>query len=103
VIEPGEVFDPAVTRHRLRLINITPDDIFSVCPQSADGPVTWTPMAKDGAALDAAAAPTRACQKIAVGETYDFVYDAPGGRRMLWLDVRTTAGKWQVQGEVIVE
>ena len=27
---------------------------------------------------------------IAVGETYDFEYEAPAGRDMLWLDVRTT-------------
>ena len=41
-------------------------------------------------------------QTIAVGETYEFEYEAPQGRKTAWLEVRTTSGKWQVQGEVIV-
>jgi hypothetical protein len=40
--------------------------------------------------------------KIAVGETYDFELDVPPGRGRLWLDVRTTSGKWQAQGEIVV-
>jgi FtsP/CotA-like multicopper oxidase with cupredoxin domain len=93
----------AGARHRLRLINITPDDIFSVCLQSAEGPLTWKPLTKDGAALDPAASTSRtACQKIAVGETYDLEYQAPAGSRALWIEVRSTAGRWQVQGQVIV-
>jgi manganese oxidase len=88
--------------HRRRLINITPDDILSVCLQSADGPLEWKPLAKDGAPIDSAAATATACQKIAVGETYDFEYRTPPGRRTMWLEARTTAGKWQVQGHVIV-
>src|SRR5688572_26739121 len=65
-------------RHRVRLINITPDDIFAVALQTAEGPVMWKPVAKDGAPLPAAdsvAVPAR--QIIAVGETYDFEYHAP--------------------------
>jgi FtsP/CotA-like multicopper oxidase with cupredoxin domain len=88
--------------HRLRLINITPDDILSVCLRSAEGPLEWRPLAKDGAPLDPAAATTAACQTIAVGETYDFEYRTPAGRRTLWLEARTTAGKWVVQGHVVV-
>ena len=38
------------TRHRVRLINIAPDDIWSVSLTGADGPVTWRPLTKDGAA-----------------------------------------------------
>jgi FtsP/CotA-like multicopper oxidase with cupredoxin domain len=93
----------AGTRHRIRLINITPDDTFSVSLQTAEGPVLWTPVAKDGAPVPAAA-PTAvpARQTIAVGETYDFHYQAPGGRKTAWLDVRTPGGKWQVQGHVVV-
>jgi hypothetical protein len=30
---------------------------------------------------------------IAVGETDDFYYDAPAGRRVLWMNVRTPAGR----------
>jgi FtsP/CotA-like multicopper oxidase with cupredoxin domain len=90
-------------RHRVRLINITPDDIFSVALQTADGPVMWQPLTKDGARVseaDSAAAPAR--QTIAVGETYDFEYDAPAGRKTAWLEVRTTSGKWLVQGQVTI-
>jgi FtsP/CotA-like multicopper oxidase with cupredoxin domain len=91
-------------RHRVRLINITPDDIFNVTLETSDGPVTWQPIAKDGAPLPAAErAPVPARQTIAVGETFEFEYQAPEGRKTLWLDVRTTAGKWQAQGEVIVK
>jgi hypothetical protein len=88
----------------VRLINIAPDDIFSVALQTGEGPVTWTPVAKDGAALPAVesvAGPAR--QTIAVGETYEFEYQAPAGRATAWLDVRTTSGKWQAQGHVIVK
>ena len=91
-------------RHRVRLINITPDDIFSVTLQSAEGPVMWTPVAKDGAPVPAAesfSVPAR--QIIAVGETYEFEYQAPEERRTAWLEVRTTGGKWQVQGHVLIK
>lgn len=50
-------------------------------------------MAKDGQPLmpgQPAAAPAR--QTIAVGETYDFEYHAPAGRKTLWLEVRTPTG-----------
>jgi len=90
-------------RHRVRLINITPDDVFIVSLQSADGPAIWKPLTKDGAPLPAVeSVPGVARQTIAVGETYDFEYEAPRGRRSLWLEVRATSGKWQAQGWVIV-
>jgi FtsP/CotA-like multicopper oxidase with cupredoxin domain len=94
----------AGARHRVRLINITPDDIFSVSLQTSEGPATWTPVAKDGAPVPAAesgAVPAR--QTIAVGETYEFEYQAPAGRKSAWLDVRTPGGRWQVQGHVIIK
>ena len=93
----------AGARHRVRLINITPDDIFSVSLQTAEGPATWTPVAKDGAPLPPAqsvAGPAR--QSIAVGETYEFEYQAPEGRRTAWLEVRTGSGKWQAQAHVVI-
>jgi FtsP/CotA-like multicopper oxidase with cupredoxin domain len=93
----------AGTRHRIRLVNITPDDIFSVRLQMADVPAMWTPVAKDGARLPAGESiPAAARQTIAVGETYDFEYDAPDARTTLWLEVRTTGGKWQAQAQVVV-
>jgi FtsP/CotA-like multicopper oxidase with cupredoxin domain len=91
-------------RHRLRLINITPDDIFSVALVTAEGSVMWKPVAKDGASLpeaESVAVPAR--QIIAVGETYDFEYQAPPGRHSLWINVRTPGGKWAVQGRIVVK
>ena len=94
----------AKTRHRLRLINIAPDDIWSVSLTGADGPVTWRPLTKDGAAVPAsetAAGPARVT--IAVGETYDFEVETPASRKALWLEVRGTDGRWQAQGRVLVK
>ena len=93
----------AGARHRVRLINITPGDIFSVTLQTSEGPVTWRPLTKDGAPLAPTdAQPRPAKQLIGVGETYDFEYQAPPGRQNLWLEVRSPGGKWQTQGHVIV-
>lgn len=94
----------ARARHRVRLINITTDDIFTVTLQGTDGPVTWRPLTKDGASLPPdRCVPGPARQTIAVGETYDFEVQTQPGRQNLWLEVRTTGGKWQVQGQVIVK
>jgi FtsP/CotA-like multicopper oxidase with cupredoxin domain len=92
------------TRHRVRLINIAPDDIWSVSLTAADGPVTWRPLTKDGAAVPAAeASPGPARVTIAVGETYDFEVETPPSRKALWLEVRGPDGKWQAQGRVLVK
>jgi manganese oxidase len=94
----------AKTRHRLRLINITPDDIWSVSLTGPDGPSTWRPLTKDGAAVpgpEAKPGPARAT--IAVGETYDFEVETPAARRPLWLEVRGTDGRWLAQGHVVVQ
>ena len=90
-------------RHRLRLINITPDDILTVSLHSPQGAVAWTPLTKDGAPLPAGLrAPVAALQTIAVGETYDFELAAPSGPQNLWIEVRSPAGKWLAQGHVMV-
>jgi len=94
----------AGVRNRIRVINITPDDIFAVSLLARDTPVSWRPLTKDGAPVpDGEAQPVPAKVRIAVGETYDFEFDAPAGRATLWLDVRTTGGKWQSQARVIVK
>ena len=91
-------------RHRVRLINITPNDIFTVSIQTSQGPVGWTPVTKDGAPLPPGARTRQpARQTIAVGETYDFELDLAPGRHNLWIEVRGTDGKWQAQGQVIVK
>jgi manganese oxidase len=95
---------PAGVRQRLRLINITPDDIVSVVLQTNEGPVTWQPVAKDGATLPIGSRQAGgAKQIIGVGETYDFEFETPAGRRNLWLEVRSPAGKWHAQAHVIVK
>jgi manganese oxidase len=94
----------AGTRHRIRLINITPDDIWSVSLQGPDGPLTWQPLTKDGApvpASEAGSGPARVT--IAVGETYDFAFDAPPGRKGLFLEARDRDGTWQAQGRVLLK
>jgi FtsP/CotA-like multicopper oxidase with cupredoxin domain len=91
----------AGVRHRIRFVNITPDDVFVVSLAAGESPVTWRPVTKDGARLPPdRGEPVPAKQIIAVGETYDFVYEAPPGRRNLWMDVRSPGGKWMVQGRV---
>ena len=96
-----EVWTAGLT-HRLRLINITPDDILVVDVIGGDGPVKWTPLTKDGAPVAGSRETVPAKQLIAVGETYDFEIPVPAGRRTLWIEVRSTGGRWLVQRRVIL-
>ena len=85
------------------MINITPDDLVAVSLQTSAAAVTWRALSKDGAPVPAAfigAGPAR--QVIGVGETYDFEFVAPSGRQNLWLEVKTTAGRWLAQAHIIV-
>jgi len=62
------------------------------------------PLTKDGARLPPAEAvlgPAR--QTLAVGETYDFEYQAPAARKTVWIEIRNRSGKWQAQGQVNVK
>ena len=88
--------------HRLRLINITPDDILVVSLSGSDGPISWTPLTKDGAPVSRSRESVPAKLMIAVGETYDFEFNAPPGRRTVWIEVRSTAGRWMVQRRLIL-
>ena len=93
----------AGARHRVRLINITPSDVFSVTLQTKDGPIVWQPLTKDGAPVPSTGRESRpATQLIGAGETYDFEIETRPGRQNLWLEVRTAGGRWQVQAQVIV-
>jgi manganese oxidase len=84
--------------NRLRLINITPGNV-ALTFVLTDGfrPVSWTPVAKDGASLPPAQRISRdSRQLVSVGETYDFeIQPAPGQR--LWLEVRRGNGEWLAQ------
>jgi FtsP/CotA-like multicopper oxidase with cupredoxin domain len=100
--QPAFVFK-AGTRHRIRLINITPDETVTVTLQTKAGPVNWRPLTKDGAPVPAAMCKEGPAQQvISVGEIYDFEYETPAGRQTVWLEVRTLAGKWLAQGHIIV-
>jgi FtsP/CotA-like multicopper oxidase with cupredoxin domain len=99
-LAPGFSWTAGV-RHRIRFINITPDDVFVVSMGTGESLVNWRPVTKDGSPLRPdQSEPEPARQIIAVGETYDFVYEAPPGRRNLWMDVRSPSGRWMVQGRV---
>ena len=91
----------AGTRHRIRLINITADDILAVSLVKGDGLLQWRPLSKDAVPV-ADSLPVPATAKVAVGETYDFEFEAPRGRGSFWIEVRGTNGKWQAQGQVLV-
>jgi manganese oxidase len=93
----------AGTRNRIRLVNITPDDLLRVSLVARDTPVSWRPLSKDGAPVPATETQVvPAILRIAVGETYDFEYEAPPVPVTLWLEVRTSSGKWQSQARVVV-
>jgi hypothetical protein len=91
-------------RHRLRLTNITPDDIFDVALQTSAGPVQWRPVAKDGAPLPPAESSlTPARQTIAVGRpttssTRRRQAAGPPGRKCA-----RGARKWQAQARVVMK
>lgn len=73
-------------KYRLRFINITPSDdevVFSLL--GGDKPVSWQPLAKDGADLpEFYRKSCEAKQKFGAGETYDFEFQAqtPGKLRL---------------------
>jgi FtsP/CotA-like multicopper oxidase with cupredoxin domain len=84
--------------NRVRLINITTNFAgLNVSILSNNEPVAWRPIARDGATIPAGAEPQPALrQQITVGETSDFVVDAPA-RGVLWLDVKRAGGEWVQQ------
>jgi len=67
----------AGAKHRLRLINITPNNVsLQVSLLAGSSPVRWRAVAKDGADLPSAQATVRdARQIISVGEAYDFEFE----------------------------
>ena len=90
-------------RHRIRLINITPNDTVVATLVAGAAPAIWRQLAKDGATVAAGGSGAGAAsQVIAVGETYDFEFDAPPGRQVLWLELRSPGGRWYAQGQVLV-
>ena len=75
----------AGTLYRLRLINIADNGVRVFSLLAGERPVSWRPIAKDGAGLPASQQVARpAQQRIGVGETYDFEFrpEEPGKLRL---------------------
>lgn len=87
--------------NRLRLINITPENVaLTAFLVDRFEVVQWKLLAKDGAAVGPAQRdPRPARQPVAVGETYDFEIDTSRPRD-LWLEVRRGNGEWVLQAPV---
>jgi FtsP/CotA-like multicopper oxidase with cupredoxin domain len=98
---PSPIRMRAGVPNRLRLINITPNNValtVFLVDQFETG--RWKMLAKDGASVPSAQSEPRvARQPIAVGETYDFEIDATQ-RRNLWLEVRRGNGEWVLQAPI---
>jgi FtsP/CotA-like multicopper oxidase with cupredoxin domain len=74
---PARAF-AAGTTYRLRFINILAADVLAVRLVNDSTPVTWTPVAKDGADVQPnVRRPVAATFRIGVGETYDFEWTPP--------------------------
>ena len=88
--EPAALTLATGTTYRLRFINILPADIASISLSADSVPVSWTPIAKDGADLSA---PLRhavpASLRAGAGETYDFEW-TPSGRMDAELAIQIT-------------
>jgi FtsP/CotA-like multicopper oxidase with cupredoxin domain len=88
----------AGVENRIRLINITPNNV-ALTFVLTDGVrvLAWKPLAKDGADLQPAQQAVRdARQLVSVGETYDFAVTPTPGQR-LWLNLLRGSGEWVAQ------
>ena len=95
---PAPISMRAGMPNRLRLINITPNNVaLTVFLVDQFETVRWKLLAKDGASVPTAQSEPRvARQQIAVGETYDFEIDGTRPRG-LWLEMRRGNGEWVLQ------
>lgn len=99
IVVNGDSAPPAIemslgTTHRLRLINIGIAGGVRFSLHKDTTVVTWRAIAKDGADLPPAQATLRpATQQLAVGETYDFAFDAnAAGAHYLLIEVVAPGG-----------
>ena len=99
--KPAPVVMRAGVSNRLRLINITANNIqLTAFLVDRFEQTTWKPLAKDGATLppeQTAQRPAR--QHVSVGETYDFEIQ-PSRSQQLWLEVRRVNGAWVAQAPI---
>ena len=85
--------------NRFRFINITSNfGGLNVSLISANEPIPWRLIAKDGANLPANQQIVQPAfrQQISVGETFDFEVEPPPAGA-LWLDLRRASGEWVQQ------
>jgi FtsP/CotA-like multicopper oxidase with cupredoxin domain len=90
--------------NRVRFINITTNfSGLNVSLIGANQPVTWRLVAKDGSDLPASQQVTQPAlhQRVAVGETYDFLVQPPRTGQM-WIEVRRGSGEWVQQVQITV-
>ena len=101
---PGPVATPlrADAPNRLRLINITPNNpALTFVLTDGFKPISWKPVAKDGADLPPSQRASREAQQlVSVGETYDFEIQPKADQR-LWLEVRKFGGEWVAQALLV--
>jgi FtsP/CotA-like multicopper oxidase with cupredoxin domain len=87
-IQPAQHFSVGKT-YRLRFTHISLDDVKNVRLLLNGKPVTWRPLARDGATLPAPSrVETESKQRMDVGETYDFEW-TPAARGVYMLEVAT--------------
>jgi FtsP/CotA-like multicopper oxidase with cupredoxin domain len=72
-VDPPTLELHAGTRYRLRFINIHPVGVVELTLSADSVPISWQPVAKDGAAVaGAGAAAQLATMRFGAGETFDF-------------------------------
>jgi FtsP/CotA-like multicopper oxidase with cupredoxin domain len=100
---PEPILMRAGVPHRLRLINITPNNVgLTASLMNRFDPVQWKLLAKDGAEVAGTQMALRlARQLVSVGETYDFEFTSSDPQD-LWFDFRTRFGGWVLQAQVQV-
>jgi FtsP/CotA-like multicopper oxidase with cupredoxin domain len=102
---PSPLVLEAGTRHRLRFINITADNVaLTVQLVAGFDPIQWTLVGKDGSEMPATQRTTGpARQLVSVGETYDFeLAPMPPTPVGLWMELRRGNGELIFQWPVRV-
>jgi FtsP/CotA-like multicopper oxidase with cupredoxin domain len=102
---PAPLILKAGVRNRLRLINISADNVgFTLQLIAGFDPLTWTPVAKDGADLPPAQRkPRPSRQLVTVGEIHDFELEPITAAPNLWMELRRANGQLMIQWPVRVQ
>ncbi|HET9371068.1 MAG TPA: multicopper oxidase domain-containing protein [Vicinamibacterales bacterium] len=103
--KPSPLVLKAGVKNRLRLINISADNVgFTLQLIAGFDPLTWTPIAKDGADLPPTQRkPRPSRQLVTVGEIYDFELEPIAAAPNLWMELRRANGQLMLQWPVRVQ